>query len=228
MFLRDERHGRHAGRRAKAIETGGGRDARGAPGAATLDGAIVPARRVKTPSHRPRSVWIGVGLVVAARVLRSRHFAALVTVGGIVLVALAQMGWKVLVRVVRDLIAWDDARLADPERQLRHQRLAQAPRGAVLEGTVIPPPQPGASDRRRHAVVLGVGLLAAARVLRNRRFDEQVIVAVLALAALAQMSRKEIALAVKDLIAWDNARLADLQKRLRRQREAKVSQRAAG
>jgi hypothetical protein len=183
---------------------------------------------VKTPSHRPRSVWIGVGLVVAARVLRSRHFAALVTVGGIVLVALAQMGWKVLVRVVRDLIAWDDARLADPERQLRHQRLAQAPRGAVLEGTVIPPPQPGASDRRRHAVVLGVGLLAAARVLRNRRFDEQVIVAVLALAALAQMSRKEIALAVKDLIAWDNARLADLQKRLRRQREAKVSQRAAG
>jgi hypothetical protein len=42
------------------------------------------------------------------------------------------------------------------------------------------------------------------------------------------MSREEIALAVKDLIAWDNARLADLQKRLRRQREAKVSQRAAG
>jgi hypothetical protein len=76
--------------------------------------------------------------------------------------------------------------------------------------------------------VLGVGLLAAARVLRNRRFDEQVIVAVLGLAALVRMSRKEIALAVKDLIAWDNARLADLQKRLRRQREAKVSQRAAG
>jgi hypothetical protein len=103
---------------------GGGRDAHRAPGAATLEGAIIPARRVKTPSHRPRSVWVGVGLVAAARVLRSRHFAELVTVGGIVLVALTQMGWKVLVRVVSDLIAWDNARLADLERQLRHQRIA--------------------------------------------------------------------------------------------------------
>jgi len=76
--------------------------------------------------------------------------------------------------------------------------------------------------------VLGLGLVAAARVLRNRRFDEQVIVAVLALAALAQMSWREVALAVRDLIAWDNARLADLNRQLRRQRKAKVSQRAAG
>ena len=76
--------------------------------------------------------------------------------------------------------------------------------------------------------MLGLGLVAAARVLRNRRFDEQVIVAVLALAALAQMSWREVALAVRDLIAWDNARLADLNRQLRRQRKAKVSQRAAG
>jgi hypothetical protein len=109
-----------------------------------------------------------------------------------------------------------------------HQRLAQAPLGAVLEGTVTPPPQPGASDRQRHAVVLGVGLLAAARVLRNRRFDEQVIVAVLALAALVQMSWKVLVRAVRDLIAWDNARLADLKEELRRQRKTKVSQGAAG
>jgi hypothetical protein len=127
MFLRDKRHGRRAGRggRAKAIEMGGGRDARGAPGAATLEGAIVPARQVETPSHRPGSVWVGVGLVAAARVLRSRHFAALVTVSGITLVALTQIGWRVLVRLVRDLVAWDNARLADLRKELRRQRKAK-------------------------------------------------------------------------------------------------------
>jgi hypothetical protein len=79
--------------------------------------------------------------------------------------------------------------------------------------------------------VLGVGLVAAGRVLRSRRFDEpdeQVVVAVLALAALAQMSWKEVVLAVRDLIAWDNARLADLKRQLRREREAKAGQPAAG
>jgi hypothetical protein len=131
MFLRDERHGRHAGRRAKPIETGGGRDACGAPGAATLDGAIVPARRVKTPSHRPRSVWIWVGLVVAARVLRSRRFAALVTVGGIVLAALAQMSRKEIALAVKDLIAWDNARLADLQKRLRRQREAKVSQRAA-------------------------------------------------------------------------------------------------
>jgi len=39
-------------------------------------------------------------------------------VDGLVLVALTQMDSKVLVRAVTDLIAWDNARLADLERQL--------------------------------------------------------------------------------------------------------------
>jgi hypothetical protein len=92
--------------------------------------APAPARQVKTPSHRPRSVWIGVGLVVAARVLRSRHFAALVTVGGIVLAALAQMSRKEMALAVKDLIAWDNARLADFKKELRRQRKTKVSQGA--------------------------------------------------------------------------------------------------
>jgi hypothetical protein len=92
---------------------------------------------------------------------------------------------------------------------------------------VITPRQPEAASRQRNAVWLGVGLLAAARAVRNRRFDEQVIVGIFALAALTQMGWKEVVRAARDLIAWDNARLADLEKELRRQRKVKVSERAA-
>lgn len=205
----------------------GARDADRAPGAATLEGATVPARRANTPSHRSRSVWVGAGLVPAARVRRSRHFAGLVAVGGIMLVGLTQIGWKVLGRVARDLIAWDNARAADVESQLRRQRMARPPDGAILEGSVIPPPQPGASSRQYAAVWLGVGLVAAARALRNHRLDEQAVAVIFALAALSQMSWKELVRAVRDLIAWDNARLADLNRQLRRDHEAKTGQSAA-
>ena len=147
--------------------------------------------------------------------------------GVIVMVALAQMSGKVLAHVVRDLIAWDNARLADLEKQLRRQRTAQAPDGAILEASVIPPRRPGVSSRQHAAVWLGVGLVAAARVLRNRRFDEQVIAAVFAVAALSQMSWQELVRAFRDLIAWDNTRLADLERQLRREREAEAGQPAA-
>jgi hypothetical protein len=129
--------------------------------------------------------------------------------------------------MVSDLIAWDNARLAELDDQLRHQRIAQAPDGAILEGAVIPPGQPKASSRQRHVVLLGVGLVATGRVLRSRRLDEQVIVVIFALGALTQMSWKEFAGAVKDLIAWDNARVADLDRQLRRKRQARAGQPAA-
>jgi hypothetical protein len=69
--------------------------------------------------------------------------------------------------------------------------------------------------------------VAAAHVLRNRRFREALTVSVIVLVALAQMGRKVLAHAVRDLIAWDNARLDDLERRLRREREAKAGQLAA-
>lgn len=225
MFLRDERHGRHTGHRARTKATGIARrpDGQEAPGSATLEGGIVAAR-VRTPSHRPRSIVVGIGLVAAGRVLRNPRFAELVIVGSVVLVALTQLGWKVLVRAVTGLIAWDNARLADLERQLRRPRMAQALPGAVLEGTVMPPPLPGVSSRQRHAVVLGVGLVAAGRVLCRRRFEMQVTVAILALQALRQMAWKEVVRGVRDLIAWDNARLADWEKEVQRQHKAARTQ----
>jgi hypothetical protein len=201
VFLRGERYERRASRRgrAKTIDIRGGRDAHRTPDAAMLEGAIVP-RQVTTAS-RAGSIWAGVGLVAAARVLQTRHFAALVAVGGIVLVAVTRMGGKVLVRVGKDLIAWDNGRLAGLESRLGRPRMTQAPDGMALEGTVIPPREPEEASRQRAAVLLGVGLVAAARVLRNRRFDEQVIAGIFVLAALSQMGWKELVRALRDLIA---------------------------
>lgn len=167
------------------------------------------------------------GWPAAAHVLRNRRSREALTVGVIVLLALTHMSWKVLARIGRDLIAWDNARLADPGNQLHRQRMARPPDGAIVEGTVIPPRQAEAPGRQHNAVWLGVGLVAAARALRNRRFDEQAIAAMFALAALSQMSWKELVRAVRDLIAWDNASLADLESQLRRDREARASQLAA-
>ena len=222
MFLRNGRRERLAGRqgRAKAIEVTS-RDGARQVGTAIAERAVIPARRPGTPRPQRRGVWLGAGLIAATYVLRNRRFHVALTVAVIALAALAQMGWKVLARVVADLIAWDNARLADPDKQLHRQRIAQAPDSAILEGIVIPPRQPGAASRQRNAVWLEIGLVAVTRALRNRRFDEQVIVAIFALASLSQMSWKELIRAFRDLIAWDNARRADLERQLRRERDAR-------
>lgn len=214
MFLRNERSERRAGRQshATAIEVASRGGARKA-GTVIAERAAIPARQPGTSRLQRRAVWLEVGLTAAAHVLRNRRSREALTVGVIVLVALTHVSWKVLARIVRDLIAWDNARAADLESQLRHQRMPRRPDGAILEGTVTPPPQPGASSRQYAAVWLGVGLVAAARAQRNRRLDEQAIAVIFALAALSQMSWKELVRAVRDLIAWDNTRLADLKRR---------------
>jgi hypothetical protein len=226
LFIRPGRHARHPSREgsARTIEPGPQYGPLAAPGFPVRESTATPARQPRPASLQRRTVWRGVALVAAAHILRSRLFYESLAVAVIVLAAAAQISRKALVRVAGDLIAWDNARLADLEEQLRHQRMAQAPDGAILQGTVSAARQPGAPGRQRNAVWLGVALVAAARVLRNRRFDEQVIVSTFALAALSQMGWKDLVRAVRDLIAWDNARLADLQKQLRRQRRAKAGQ----
>jgi len=228
VFLRNERSERRAGRqsRATAIEVAS-RDGARKAGTVIAERAAIPARQPGTSRLQRRAIWLEIGLTAAAHVLRNRRSREALTVGAIVLVALTQMSWKVLARLVRDLIAWDNGRLADLGNQLRRQRMARPPDGAIVEGTVIPPRQAGAPGRQHNAVWLGVGLVAAARALRNRRFDEQAIAAMFALAALSQMSWKELVRAVRDLIAWDNARLADLNRQLRRDHEARAGQSAA-
>jgi hypothetical protein len=90
---------------------------------------------------------------------------------------------------------------------------AAAPRGAVI--TAGPP---GLADREGGAVWLVV-LMVAARALQNRDFAHQVIVRLIVVAALARMAREGMGHAVRALVAWDHARLAEWEKE-HRQREA--------
>ena len=113
MFLRNERSERRAGRQshATAIEVASRHRARKA-GTVIAERAAIPARQSGMSRPLRRVVWLEVGLPTAAHVLRNRRSREALTVGGIVLVALTHTSWKVLARIVRDLIAWDNARLA--------------------------------------------------------------------------------------------------------------------
>ena len=82
----------------------------------------VPAVPVKSSLHvvvKPAGgPGTAFGLTAAAHILRNRRSREALTVGVIVLVALTHISWKVLARIVSDLIAWDNARPADLGNQL--------------------------------------------------------------------------------------------------------------
>ncbi|MGO8892599.1 MAG: hypothetical protein ACLQB1_23315 [Streptosporangiaceae bacterium] len=89
------------------LEVMSGRDAQMAPGAADL-GSRHRASAVgagDAPSNR--IVWFLVGLKIAGNVLRSRRSHELMTVGAIVLVALAYETREKQAQFVARLIAWD-------------------------------------------------------------------------------------------------------------------------
>jgi len=75
----------------------------------------------------------------------------------------------------------------------------QAPESAVLEGIVLSARQWRALGRRRNAVLVGIGLAAAAHVLRNYRFDERLILRLIVLAAVTRLAWKDLARA---LVRW--------------------------
>jgi hypothetical protein len=76
--------------------------------------------------------------------------------------------------------------------------------------------QSGAANRKYRLIILGIELGAVARYLRSRRLRENVILGVIALAALARASRENQARALARLAAWDK------QRNLRQQRTAKA------
>jgi hypothetical protein len=90
-----------------------------------------------------------------------------------------------------------------------------APESTVLEGTVLSARQWRALGRRRNAVVVGIGLAAAANTLRNCRFNEQLILRVIVLAAVTRIVWKDLVRTFMRLIASENAYQAELKKELR-------------
>jgi hypothetical protein len=90
--------------------------------------------------------------------------------------------------------------------ELRSQRDAhRAPESAVLEGTVLSARQWRALGRRRNAVLVGIGLAAAAHALRNYRINERLILRLVVLAAVTRLAWKALARILVHLIAWENA-----------------------
>lgn len=83
---------------------------------------------------------------------------------------------------------------------------------------------PGTANRQRNAALTGVGLAAAARVLRDSRFDQSVIAGFIVQAALVQIAREALCRGVRGLVARDNERLAELREELRRRHEAEGGQ----
>jgi hypothetical protein len=96
------------------------------PGTPVLEGTVISARQWRALLRQRRVVWLVVGLVAAAQVLRSSRFDKELIVGAIVLRALGEMGRKELVRTITRLNAWQDSRLADWEKQHRRRRNAKA------------------------------------------------------------------------------------------------------
>ena len=102
-----------------------------------------------------------------------------------------------------------------PERDL-----PQAPGPAIAEGDVIPAGQSQAASRQRRLVWTWIGLAAATRVLRDRRFEAAVITSVLVLVAVTKLSWEDLVRDIRRLIAWEDRQAAELEKKPRRQGKA--------
>jgi len=66
-----------------------------------------------------------------------------------------------------------------------------------------------------------VGLAAGTRLLRDRRFEATVITSVLALAALPKgRPLRDVVLGMRRIIAWNDRRITELEKKSRRRGKA--------
>ena len=90
-----------------APEARSGRDTQMAPGAATPGAAIGPARQGRAVRSNNRVAWSLIELSIAGNVLRSRQSYVLMTVGAIMLAALARQARENQAQLLARLIAWD-------------------------------------------------------------------------------------------------------------------------
>ncbi len=91
-------------------EVGSGRNSRKEPGAVISVRAGRPARRSRAVSRQHGMVWLGIGLVMLARVLRSRRFHEQVIIGVVGLGALARLAQENQAHVLARLAAWNRRR----------------------------------------------------------------------------------------------------------------------
>jgi hypothetical protein len=101
-----------------ALEARSGRDAQMAPGAATPAAATGPVRQAPAVRRHDRVVWSLIGLKMAGNVLRSRRSYELMTVGAIIVAALARQARENQAQILARLIAWDRRRRQTLRRQL--------------------------------------------------------------------------------------------------------------
>ncbi len=83
------------------------RDVQMAPGSATPAAAIGPVRQAPVVRRNSRIVWFLIWLRTAGNVLRSRQSYVLMTVGAIMLAALAREARENQAQLLARLIAWD-------------------------------------------------------------------------------------------------------------------------
>jgi hypothetical protein len=96
------------------------------PQAVILEGIVISPRQWRFLLRQRRAVWVVVGLVAAAQILRYSRLDRKLIVSAIVLRALAEMGWKNLVSSVMWLNAWQKSRIADLEKERRRRPVAKA------------------------------------------------------------------------------------------------------
>jgi hypothetical protein len=144
----DSRRGLRAGHegRGTTIQVRSQRDAHRVPGTPVLEGTVISARQWRALLRQRRVVWLVVGLVAAAQVLRSSRLDRDLIVGAIVLRALGEMGRKELVRTITWLNAWQNSRLAEWKKEHRPSRQATAGQ-----------PGPAATDMPGEAAPAGSG-----------------------------------------------------------------------
>jgi hypothetical protein len=116
----------HEGRKTTTIRVRSQHDAHQVPGVPVLEGTVISARQWRALLRRRRTVWLVVGLVAAAQILRNSRFDRKLIVSAIVLRAVAEMGWKDLVGAVAWLNAWQKSRLAEWEKKHGHGPVAEA------------------------------------------------------------------------------------------------------